>query len=398
MAGTVPGRARCRAVGPSRAHSNRPAPWALALGWDTFPTNVRHMYEELCSWNSLLEAYRRAAKGKRGKPCVAAFAYRLEENLWDLRKLLLSETYCPQPYVSFYVHDPKKRLISAAAFRDRVVHHALCMETEPPFERSFVSCSYANRSGKGTHKALEQCQQFSRAYPYVLQCDVRQFFPAVDHDILREAIARKVTDERVLRLVDLILASGVGVLAEEYEQVYFEGDDLLSGLRPRGLPIGNLTSQFWANVYLSSFDHFVKRELRCAAYIRYVDDFLLFAHEKAQLWEWHERIVRRLAALRLTIHPGSHPRPVREGIPFLGFVVYPDRRRVKGRNAVRFARRLREQMSQHARGVLPQQAVTASVQGWVNHVRYGNTVGLRKRVLGSVVIRPTGEVVREDET
>ena len=143
-------------------------------------------------------------------------------------------------------------------------------------------------------------------------------------------------------LVDRILAGGAGVLANEYEMVYFPGDDLFAVKRPRGLPIGNLTSQFWANVYLNELDQFVKRQLRCPAYLRYVDDFLLFADDKRQLWEWKDAIRERLAGLRLTLHEReSTVYPVTGGIPFLGFRVYPDHRRLKRRNGVAFARRLR---------------------------------------------------------
>ena len=167
---------------------------------------------------------------------------------------------------------------------------------------------------------------------------------------------------------------------------WFPGDDLLAAIRPRGLPIGNLTSQFWANCYLNPFDHFVKRELRCQGYLRYVDDLLLFADDKATLWAWRRRLVERLARLRLTIHPGAHPRPVTEGIPFLGFVVYPDHRRLKRRKAIHYRRRFRGLVARYEAGEVPLERVTASAQGWANHARYGNTVGLRKAVLGSVVI------------
>jgi len=152
-----------------------------------------------------------------------------------------------------------------------------------------------------------------------------------------------------------------------------------------GLPIGNLTSQFWANVYLNPFDHFVKRELRCKGYVRYVDDVLLFAEDKATLWSWRAAIVERLARFRLTIHPGAHPRPVSEGVPFLGFVTFPYRRRLKRRKGVYYQRKLRALIAAYQAGEIPLEQVTASVQGWVNHVRYGNTVGLRKAVLGQPI-------------
>ncbi len=137
----------------------------------------------------------------------------------------------------------------------------------------FISDSYANRVGKGTHRALDRCQEFARRYRYVLPCDVRQFFPSIDHAVLRGILGRVIADEDVLWLVDRILESGSGVLSEAYDVVYFPGDDLFAAVCPRGLPIGNLTSQFWANCYLDPFDHFIKRELRCRGYLRYVDDF-----------------------------------------------------------------------------------------------------------------------------
>ncbi len=347
------------------------------------------MYTQLCSWDNLLLSYRRASKGKRGHPSVAAFEYRLETNLLQLQQELATKRYQPGPYNSFYIHDPKRRLISAAPFRDRVVHHALCNVIEPLFEHRFIFDSYANRVGKGTHRALDRCQQFARRFRYVLQCDVRQFFPAIDHAILRETLGRVIADSNVMWLVGRILESGVGVLSEEYEMVYFPGDDLFAALRPRGLPIGNLTSQFWANCYLDPFDHFVKRELRCKGYLRYVDDFLLFADDKATLWAWQEAVMARLAQLRLTLHEErAHPRPVTEGIPFLGFVVYPTHRRLKRRKGIAYRRRLKGLLRAFAAGQVSLEQVDASVQGWINHIRYGDTWGLRRAVFNSLPVHP----------
>ncbi len=341
------------------------------------------MFERLCSWENLLLAYQRAAKGKRGHAQVAAFEFHLEDNLLALQDELQSLAYQPGSYNSFYIHEPKRRLISAAPFRDRVIHHALCNLIEPLFEKSFIFDSYANRRKKGTHRALKRAQSFSRRFRYVLQCDIRQFFPSIDHLVLRALLAQKITDQQTLWLCDRILESGVGVLSEEYEMAWFPGDDLLSALRPRGLPIGNLTSQFWANVYLNPFDHFVKRELGCQAYLRYVDDFLLFADDKSLLWEWKVAIERRLARFRLTIHPGAHPRPVEEGFPFLGFTLYPAVRRLKRRKGIHFQRKLRRLVAGYRDGKISTDRLNASIQGWSNHIRWGNTVGLRKAILGN---------------
>ncbi len=344
------------------------------------------MFAQLTSWDNLLLAYRKAARGKRGHPNVALFEYRLEDNLLALQSELRARRYLPGAYASFYIHEPKRRLISAAPFRDRVVHHALCNLIEPIFERSFIFDSYANRVGKGTHAALNRAQQFARVYPYFLSCDVRQFFPSIDLALLRRALARKIHDPDVLWLCDRILQSGRGVLSEAYEMVYFPGDTLFAYYRPRGLPIGNLTSQFWANVYLNAFDHFVKRELRCLAYLRYVDDMLLFAADKAILCQWLRAIQQRLAGLRLTIHPNAQPRPVTEGIPFLGFYIFPQRRRLKRRKGLYYQRKLRRSLAAYARGELPLDRLTASVRGWSNHTRYANTVGLRKALLSRLII------------
>ena len=348
-------------------------------------TQVTGTYADLYAWENLYAAWRKAARGKRGRGAAAAFEYRLEDNLLRLQEELAAETYRPGAYASFTIHEPKRRLISAAPFRDRIVHHALCRIIEPAFERSFIDHSYANRVGKGTHRALEQCQRWARRYPYVLQCDLRQFFPSIDHAILRRTLHRRIQDGAIRRLIDGILASGAGVLAEEYEMVYFPGDDLFAANRPRGLPIGNLTSQFWANCYLSPFDHFITRELGCSAYLRYVDDFLLFGDNKADLWRWRDALLARLADLRLTVHEASaQVKPVTHGIPFLGFVLYPERRLLKRRKGIAYRRRLRDLLRRYDGSIDARRRIDGSLRGWINHVRYGDTWGLREAILDEV--------------
>ncbi|GAB4570371.1 MAG: RNA-directed DNA polymerase [Anaerolineae bacterium] len=347
----------------------------------------RNLYPQIWAFGNLYAAYRAARKGKRSKAGVAAFEFNQEEELIRLQEELRGKTYRPGPYVSFYIHDPKRRLISAAPFRDRVVHHALCQVIEPIFEARFIHDSYACRVGKGTHRALDRCQQFACRYRYVLQCDVKQFFPSVDHAILRGLLAYRIADDDVLWLIDRILESGIGVLAEEYEMQWFSGDDLLAACRPRGLPIGNLTSQFWANVYLDPLDQFAKRQLKVRGYLRYCDDFLLFADEKAALHDWRHAIIEFLAGLRLRLHEGrAQVYPVREGIPFLGFRVYPDHRRLKRNKGVAFARRWRALVQAYAAGEIDRERLEASLQGWIAHARHGNTYGLRRAIISSVPI------------
>jgi len=342
-------------------------------------------YLRLCDLENLYLAFRKARLGKRSQENVARFERNLDLELLELQAELLAQTYTPGAYRSFYRTEAKRRLISAAPFRDRVVHHALMQIIGPVFERRFIFDSYANRVGKGTHRALDRCTQFLRASRYVLQCDVRQFFPSVDHAILRAELAKHIHDEQVLWLIDRILATGVGVLDEEYEMVWFPEDDLFAAARPRGLPIGNLTSQFWANVYLNPLDQFVKRELECRRYVRYVDDFLLFADDKATLHEWRRAIVGFLVGLRLTIHANAaQVRPSSEGLPFLGFIVYPDHRRLKPSRGHTFRRKLAALVHAYADGEVDQDRVTASVQGWVAHAQHGDTWGLRRALVSSL--------------
>jgi hypothetical protein len=302
---------------------------------------------------------------------------------------LLARRYAPGKYRSFLIHEPKKRKISAAPFRDRVVHHALCGVIEPLFERRFIPHSYANRRGKGTHRAVDQLQACMRKYRYALRLDIAQHFPSLDHAILRAALFSVIKDDGARWLIDVILASGEGLLRDEYTPVFFPGDDLFAALRPRGLPIGNLTSQFWSNVYLNGFDWFVTRELRCPSYLRYVDDMVLLSNSKAELHDWRAAVIERLAGLRLTAHEReAQISPTAHGLPWLGFVVYPGHRRLKKRNAVAFTRRLTLNLALYQRGQISFGELDASVQGWVNHVRYADTWGLRESIFSAHPIRP----------
>lgn len=339
-------------------------------------------FSRVVAWDNLLCAYRKAAKGKRGRETAAQFEYHLADRLINLQQDLQLRSYRTGAYTNFFIHQPKRRKISAAPFRDRVVHHALCNVIEPWFERTFIFDSYANRRGKGTHRAIDRLQQFARRYRYVLRLDIVQHFPSIDHEILLAILFRTIQDDDVRWLAQTIIASGSGILEDEYRMVWYPGDDLLALARSRGLPIGNLTSQFWSNCFLNPFDHFVKRELRCKAYLRYVDDMALFSDSKSQLWQWHQAIITRLGHLRLIIHPGAQVAPIKNGIPWLGFIVYPEYRRVKSRNVRNFQRRLHERWDAFCAGKISFAEFDSSVQAWINHVRYADTWGLRREILG----------------
>jgi len=215
------------------------------------------LYEKVTSKEALLQGYLDAAKSKRGRRACLAFDRRLGTNINRLHESLTNQTYDIKPYYQFVVHEPKRRIIHAPAFRDTVVQHAIYSAVNPIFNAGFIDQSYACRKGMGTHKAADYCQQairLSKPESVLLQMDIRKFFYSIDRAILRKLVEKKIKDKR---LVDLMVK-------------YFETTD------PIGIPIGNLLSQLYALIYLDPLDHFVKRELKCKLYCRYVDDFILF--------------------------------------------------------------------------------------------------------------------------
>jgi hypothetical protein len=333
-------------------------------------------WEKFTSFGNLYEAFRAAARSRRSRSAVAGFEFNLEENLITLQQELRDGCYIPGAYTNFLIHDPKRRLISAAPFRDRVVHHALCNIIEPAFERKFIFDSYANRVGKGTHRALDRCTQFMRKFTYVLPIDIVQYFPSIDHLILYDILKAELHDLNILRLCKQIIDSGKGIHT-----------NLPRGIENKGLPIGNLTSQFWANVYLNPLDHFIKRELKCRGYIRYVDDMLLFADSKKELWVARDQVVQILERMALSIHStSSQPRPTYIGIPFLGFQVFRDHRRLKHQKVSVARRRFKLMMEQYHRGEFTVPEIQQKTISWLNHARYGDTWGLRKKMLENIVL------------
>ena len=342
------------------------------------------LFEEITSFENLWRAFKRAAQGKRGQVEVADFEMNADFRVLEIQRALQSGAWVPGPYRSFEINDPKRRVVSAAPFADRVVHHALVQVIEPLFERTFIGDSYANRTGKGTHAALDRAQGWVRDYKYVLPCDLRQFFPSVDHAVLQAIFARKIACIPTLALCNTILQSGVGLLDGEYSMVFFAGDDLLAAERPRGLPIGNLTSQFWANVLLNELDQFVKRTLGCHAYLRYVDDFLLFSNDKSELWRWKAQLVDKLAAMRLSLHDRrACVATCAGGLPYLGFRLFAQHRRLKSRNAWAFSHRLRVGEGRVAQGLMTRDALNLQVQGWVAHAQHADTWRLREKIFST---------------
>ncbi|MFN0214046.1 MAG: reverse transcriptase domain-containing protein [Saprospiraceae bacterium] len=339
----------------------------------------KNLYVSICAFSNLLLAASKAQKGKKSKPDVQSFLFSREPELLRLQRELSSKTWKPGGYRSFIVRDPKERLISAAPFADRVVHHALCNVIEPIFDKIFIADTFANRLGKGTHLAIERYQQYARRYPFVLKCDIRKFFPSLDHLVLKQEIRRKIKCPDTLWLCDTILD---GSNPQEEHTVYFPGDDLFAPFaRKRGLPIGNLTSQFWANVYLNRFDHFVKEVLHVPGYIRYVDDFVLFGQSRDQLWQWKAEIEQYLARLRLLLHPDkTQVYHCDDGVPFLGFRVWPSHRVVKKDKVKRYRRFLKKNVRRMKAGKITPSQLEAALNSWRGHIRFGQSKRLEYQV------------------
>jgi retron-type reverse transcriptase len=342
-----------------------------------------NIYPQIVDFKNILTAAKKAQQCKRFHKDVLAFNYNLEKELISLQQELAFKNYQPGAYKTFQIQEPKTRIISAAPYRDRVVHHALCNIIIPIFERTFIDDSYANRIGFGTHKALRRFTKFARSSRYVLLCDIKKYFPSIDHEILKNLLRRKLKCSDTLWLIDKIIDNS----NEQLSAIeYFLGDDLLTPLqRKTGLPIGNLTSQFFANIYLNHFDHFVQEKLKINKYVRYVDDFALFADNRLFLEDARQQIEEYLAILRLKIHPiKSQLFETKKGANFLGFRVFPDRIRVRADNLKRGRRRLKKLQADYVRGNLSIDFVDRSVQGWFAHLEHGDTRKLQQQISASL--------------
>jgi retron-type reverse transcriptase len=344
------------------------------------------LWPQIVQFENLYRAYRQARRGKKSRPDIVAFSLDLESQLADLTDALESGRYRPGAYRQFKVYEKKPRVISAAPFADRVVHHAVMRVIEPDLDRRFIADTFACRRGKGVHAAVNRYQEFARRYAYVVKLDVRQYFASIDHQLLKATLARRLRDARTLALLDQIIdaspvpGSNVGL---------FPGDDLLTTLtRCHGIPIGNLTSQFFANLYLDDFDHWVKQQLRVPGYLRYVDDLMLLADDAAFLDDCVVQCRQYLERWRLRLHDRpSHIRRTSEKIPVLGYQVSRERRWLQPANGYRFRRRLRRLAQGFAKGRIALSDVRPSVVSWTGHARHGEAASLAAAILEGVVFR-----------
>lgn len=343
-----------------------------------------NLFSQITSFENLYLASRKARKGKRLNDNVISFEKNIEEGLFKLQEELISKTYMPGAYREFIIYERKPRKISAAPYRDRVVHHALCNVIEPIFEKTFIYDSYACRKDKGTHKAVDRFTEFCRKNKYVLKTDLKKYFPSIDHEILFAKIKKKIKSKDTLWLIKRIIDCS-NPQAEVID--YFKGDDIFAPFgRKRGIPLGNLTSQFFANIYLNDLDHYVKEELQCRYYIRYVDDIAILDNCKDRLWEIKGAIEEYFEKERLKLHPKKcWVFPVSIGTDFLGYRVFPNHRLLRKDNSMRFTRKLKNMSRLYKAEILDWADINPSVQSWLGHASHADTYGLRRDIFGRII-------------
>ncbi len=341
------------------------------------------LFEQILAFENLTRAAYRARRGKRFRDDVLLFHHEMERHLLALQEELRERRYRPGGYNTFVIFEPKRRFISAAPYRDRVVHHALCAIIEPLFNGSFIDSCYANRNGLGTHKALAHFRHCAKRYTYCLRADVTKYFPSVDHALLKERIRRKIKCPDTLWLMDVIIDHSN---EQEPTGLWFPGDTLLTPAERRhGLPIGNLTSQLWANVYLDGVDHLMAHHYGGRRYLRYVDDIALFSDSREELYEARAFLSSVLEALRLQLHPvKTQVHAMIHGVNFLGFRFFPDRVRLRQENLKRARRRMRALRDDYAVGMIDWPDVKQSLQSWNAHAAWGDTHRLRVKLFDAL--------------
>ncbi len=323
-------------------------------------------YEGIIAVESLFRAWERFQLGKKKRKDVQIFNYHLEDNIFDLHTSLKKSIYTHDDYIPFYVNDPKQRHIHKATVKDRLVHQAIYSSLYPIFDPTFIFDSYSCRNDKGTHKAVKRLQVFlkksSKNYSqdtYVLKCDVSKYFASVDKDILLSIINKTIQDERTIFLIKKVLDSF-----------------------PRGLPLGNLTSQLFANVYLNELDQFIKHELHIRHYIRYCDDFIIVSQDEKLLDSLIEKVDGFLQQqLKIKLHPRKILiRKFSWGIDFLGYVILPHYILPRTKTKKRLFQKLDKKMEELTRDYISYDSFNQSLQSYFGYLKHANSFKLKQRL------------------
>lgn len=350
------------------------------------------MFANICNLEQLVKAYYLARRGKRSKPSVCQFDFFLENNLIRLKHLLSSSSYTPSPYAHFTIYDPKTRQVAAPAFRDRVLQHSVVSTIEPLFEKKFIFDSYACRKGRGTHFGAKRVKRFLMAARcffghekkiYVLQCDIQKFFQSISWDILLTLISKTIRCQKTLDLIRKIITTHEKTTGKALNQLSLFSPvvcetQAVSVNERKGLPIGNLTSQLFANIYLSELDHFVKETLRERWYARYMDDFLIIHPDKSHLREVREKIRTFLKeTLDLRLHPKKvTTKSVNEGVPFVGYRIFYDHMLVRGSTLRRMQKKYRKRVKLFRKGLISEDKLFQTHSSIWGHLKHANAHSL----------------------
>lgn len=335
----------------------------------------QNVFQEVISIENLFRAGDEFKRGKRWKKDVMEFEINLESNLFQLHRDLSVQSYRHGPYTAFYINDPKQRHIHKATVRDRVVHHAIFSVLNPIFEPTFIPASFSCRVGKGTHKGvrvlagmLRQVSRNNTKQCFALKCDINKFFASIDHDILLSILHRRIDDDQALWLLKEVIGSFVS----DTSNIFYR----------TGLPIGNLTSQLFANVYLHELDQFVQRDMTIKSYVRYTDDFVILANTQATLQELLPNVQRFLKErLRLELHPKKVSiRKYSQGIDFLGYVILPNHIVIRTKTKQRILRRLRQRIDEYERGRISEHSVDQTLQSYRGVLSHANSYRLRQEI------------------
>ena len=335
-------------------------------------------YERIISLENLLAAWKEFKRGKTRKPDVQEFDAALEENLFEIHDALKRKTYHPALYVSFFVSDPKRRSIHKACVRDRVVHQALFRILYPVFNRTFIHDSYSCRLGKGTHRGVRQLARYLRIVSgnhsrntYALKCDIRKFFENIDHALLVGLIEKRIHNTDTRELVRKIIDSFAVSKGSPY-----------STCSKVGLPLGNVTSQLFSNIYLNEFDQWAKHVLKAHHYLRYCDDFIILHSDAGYLCAIVPLIQKTLhEKLKLALHPHKVSiTKIRQGVDFLGYVALPHATMVRTSSKNRMFRKLQEKKKLVQKGVITEESFNHSRQSYLGLLMHANTQKLREQV------------------
>lgn len=337
-----------------------------------------NLYSQIYDFDNLLRAYLRARKGKRGRKEVMQFHYNYEGNLIDIQNHLIWGSWKTGEYRHFTLHEPVYRVGAALPFRDRVLHHAIVEVINPCFEPRFISDTYACIKGRGTHAGADRAQSMLRKVKrehgqvYVFKGDISGYFYNISHAILRNIIRRRITCQKTLALLDEIIGSSA------------DPDDI----NPRGIPLGNLTSQLFANIYLAELDNFVKHALREPHYMRYMDDFCVVHHDKDHLHNVRRQVESFLTdALALKTNRKTKVFPVAinngQALDFLGYRIWPTHRRLRAGSISRICRSLKRLQRWYAGGEIGLDEVRSVVHSWLAHASHADTHGLQRKILAA---------------